>query len=587
MGSILSAAEEGPPLPHETALIATMSVALALAFVGGFLATQLRLPAIVGYLLAGVAVGPFTPGFVADLGLAPQLAEVGVILLMFGVGIHFSLRDLLAVRSLAIPGAIGQSAAATLLAIGLAIWWGWGFQAGLVLGLAISVASTVVLLRALIEADLLETTSGKIAVGWLIVEDLLTVLALVLLPILAGGGADGHGAAASAAAAPPGWTDILATVGITLAKVALLVAVMLFVGARFVPWLLIQVSKTGSRELFILAVLAVAFGVAFGSAVLFGVSFALGAFLAGLVVGESDLSHQAAEDALPLRDAFAVLFFVSVGMLFDPSILLTSPGRVLGVVAIIVLGKPLAALLLVMLLGRPARTGLIVGAGLAQIGEFSFILAELGRSLGLLPNEGYNLVLAGALISITLNPVLFRLIGPLEAWLDRPADAEEAREPVEIPVDVPRDHVVLCGYGRVGRHLAQALDRQGVRYLVVDQDRGLIEELHRRGIAALHGDVLEHGTLKQLHLEAARLLVVAMSDPIATRHLAEEAQRQHPDLPIIARTHSESERQYLRDHGVDAILAEQELALTMNRHALARLGLAVPADPGEARLQAV
>ena len=274
-------------------------------------------------------------------------------------------------------------------------------------------------------------------------------------------------------------------------------------------------------------------------------------------------------------------------MLFDPSILLTSPGRVLGVVAIIVLGKPLAALLLVMLLGRPARTGLIVGAGLAQIGEFSFILAELGRSLGLLPNEGYNLVLAGALISITLNPVLFRLIGPLEAWLDRPADAEEAREPVEIPVDVPRDHVVLCGYGRVGRHLAQALDRQGVRYLVVDQDRGLIEELHRRGIAALHGDVLEHGTLKQLHLEAARLLVVAMSDPIATRHLAEEAQRQHPDLPIIARTHSESERQYLRDHGVDAILAEQELALTMNRHALARLGLAVPADPGEARLQAV
>jgi len=574
-------------LPHETALIATMSVALALAFVGGFLATRLRLPAIVGYLLAGVAVGPFTPGFVADTGLAPQLAEIGVILLMFGVGIHFSLRDLLAVRAVAVPGAVGQIAAATALAVGLSIWWGWGLQAGIVLGLAISVASTVVLLRALMEGDLLETTSGRIAVGWLIVEDLLTVLALVLLPILAGGGVDSHGTPLAATNAPPGLTDILVTVGLTLAKVAVLVVVMLFVGARFVPWLLIQVSGTGSRELFILAVLAVAFGVAFGSSVLFGVSLALGAFLAGLVVGESDLSHQAAEDALPLRDAFAVLFFVSVGMLFDPSILLTSPLQVLAVVAIIVLAKPLVALLLVVLLGRPARTGLIVGAGLAQIGEFSFILAELGRSLGMLPAEGYNLILAGALISITLNPALFRLIGPLDAWLDRPADAEAEPEPVEMVASAPRDHVVLCGYGRVGRHLARELDRQGVEYLVVDQDRGSIEELHRRGVAALHGDVLEHGALKQMHLDTARLLVVAMSDSLATRHLVEEAHRQHPDLPIIARTHSESERQYLREHQVDAILAEQELALTMNRHALARLGCAVPDDADEAQLQAV
>jgi CPA2 family monovalent cation:H+ antiporter-2 len=333
-----------------------------------------------------------------------------------------------------------------------------------------------------------------------------------------------------------------------------------------------------------MAVLAVAFGVAFGSSVVFGVSLALGAFLAGLVVGESDLSHQAAEDALPLRDAFAVLFFVSVGMLFDPSILIASPGRVLAVVALIVLAKPLASYVLIVLLGRPGRTGLIVGAGRAQIGEFSFILAELGRSLGMLPAEGYNLILAGALISITINPVLFRLIGPLAAWLDRPkdadADADHAPSPIEAAVDGVSDHVVLCGYGRVGRALAAELDREGIGYLVVDQDRGLIEELQRRGVPAFEGDVLEHGTRKRMHLETARLLVVAMSDSLATRRLAEAAHRQHPDLPIIARTHSASEQHYLLEHRVDAILAEQELAMAMNRHALARLGCPAPDDDG-------
>jgi CPA2 family monovalent cation:H+ antiporter-2 len=491
-------------------------------------------------------------------------------LLMFGVGIHFSLRDLMNVRTVAIPGAIGQSAAATVLAVGVSWWWGWGLQAGIVLGLAISVASTVVLLRALMEGDLLDSTHGRTAVGWLIVEDLLTVLALVLLPIMAGSAGDGQGAAVAST-----WTDILLTVAWTLAKVAILVVVMLFAGARFVPWLLIQVSKTGSRELFILAVLAVAFGVAFGSSVLFGVSLALGAFLAGLVVGESDLSHQAAAEALPLRDAFAVLFFVSVGMLFDPWILLTSPGKVLAVVAIIMFGKPLAAILIVMVLGRPVRTGLIVGAGLAQIGEFSFILAQLGLSLGMLPEEGYGLVLAGALISITLNPVVFRLIRPIEAWLDRPSSDEPVR--ADVPSSDLRDHVVVCGYGRVGRMLALELDRQAITYLVVDNDRGLIEELHRRGVSAVDGDVLEHGTMKRMHLDTARLLVVVMSDPIATRHLVDEAYRQHPGLPIIARTHSESERQYLSERHVDAILAEQELANAMNRRALATLGCAVPA----------
>jgi CPA2 family monovalent cation:H+ antiporter-2 len=556
-----------------------VSVALALAFVGGFLATRLGLPAIVGYLLAGVVVGPFTPGFVADTSLAPQLAEIGVILLMFGVGIHFSMRDLLAVRSVAVPGAIGQIAILTALATGLTIWWGWGLQAGIVLGLAVSVASTVVMLRALMEGDLLETTHGKIAVGWLIVEDLLTVLALLLLPVLAGG--DGaHAAEAGAVATEAGWTAVLTTLGVTLLKVGVLVAVMLFAGARFVPWLLIQVSRTGSRELFILAVLAVAFGIAFGSAALFGVSLALGAFLAGLVVGESDLSHRAAEDALPLRDAFAVLFFVSVGMLLDPSVLVNRPGRVLAVVALIVLAKPLISFLLVVVLRRPARTGLIVGAGRAQIGEFSFILAELGRSLGMLPAEGYDLVLAAALVSITLNPVLFRLVGPLEAWLvGRAPAAEDTPEPVPA-AEAVHDHVVLCGYGRVGRLIAGELEHEGVPYLVVDQARGLIEGLQARGILAMRGDVLEHATLKQMHLESARLLVVAMSDSLATRHLVETARRQHPGLPIIARTHSEAERQFLLQHQVDAILAEQELALTMNRHALSLL------DRREARVDA-
>jgi CPA2 family monovalent cation:H+ antiporter-2 len=562
-------------MPHETALIATMSVALALAFVGGFLATRLGLPAIVGYLLAGVAVGPFTPGFVADPSLAPQLAEIGIILLMFGVGLHFSLRDLLAVRSVAVPGAIGQIVATGALAVGLTLWWGWDVEAGLVLGLAISVASTVVLLRALMERDLLETTHGRIAVGWLIVEDLLTVLALVLLPVLAGGTGQEGGAA--------GWTGVLTTVGLTLGKVALLVTVMLFVGARVVPWLLIQVSRTGSRELFILAILAVAFGVAFGSAVLVGVSLALGAFLAGLVVGESDLSHQAAEEALPLRDAFAVLFFVSVGMLFDPSILLTRPWHVLAVVALIMVAKPLIALLLVVALGRPFRTGLIVGAGRAQIGEFSFILAELGRSLGMLPDEGYSLILAGALISITLNPLLFRAIGPLERWLGRRTEPVE-EQPREDILALPSGHAVLCGYGRVGRLIGRELERQGVPLLVVDRDRALIEEQHRRGVAAVHGDIMDQAALHQLQLEQASLLVIAMSDPLATRRLVEQAHRHYPELPIIARTHSEAERVYLRELGVDAILAEQELALTMNRHVLARLGkdLTPPAPRSDA-----
>jgi CPA2 family monovalent cation:H+ antiporter-2 len=413
-------------MPHETDLIATIAVGLSAAFIGGLLAQRLRLPLIVGYLLAGVAVGPFTPGFVADAELAPQLAELGVILLMFGVGIHFSIGDLLAVRRIALPGAIGQVAVATVLGAGLARWWGWSLGEGLVLGLALSVASTVVLLRALEQRDELAAPAGRVAVGWLVVEDIVTIVALVLLPILAeplGGQAPAGSEQGS----------IAATLALTLGKAALFVVLMLVGGVRVIPWLLARVERTGSRELFILATLAIALGIAYAATDLFGVSFALGAFLAGVVVNESELSHRAGEEALPLREAFAVLFFVSVGMLIDPSFLVEEAGRILAVLAIILVGKGLAALLIVRLLRGPPRTGLTVAAGLAQIGEFSFILAEMGHSLDLLPDDGRNLILAGALISITLNPVMFRAIDPLEAWLQRRASPASLHDRHEEP----------------------------------------------------------------------------------------------------------------------------------------------------------
>lgn len=394
-------------MPHETSLIATVAVGLTFAFIGGFFAVRLRLPPLVGYLLAGIVVGPFTPGFVADVKLAPQLAEIGVILLMFGVGMHFSVRDLWAVRGVAVPGAVVQIAAATALGAGVASLWGWPLGAALLFGLALSVASTVVLLRALEAHGLLNSSDGRIAVGWLIVEDLVMVLALVLLPPLAG-----LLGAPAAGDPPPG--GVWAAIALTLGKVAVFVALMLIVGVRVFPWILKRVEGTGSRELFTLAVIALSLGVAFGSAKLFGVSFALGAFFAGVVVHESDLSHRAADELRPLQDAFAALFFVSVGMLFDPAVLVRQPLQVLAVVGIIVVGKSLAALGIVLALRRPLRTALTVSAALAQIGEFSFILAGLGLAMGLLPPEGQSLVVAGALLSITLNPLAFYAI---ERWL--------------------------------------------------------------------------------------------------------------------------------------------------------------------------
>ena len=382
----------------EVPLIATIAVSLAFAFVGGLLAVRLRLPPLVGYLLAGIIVGPFTPGFVADAKLAPQLAEIGVILLMFGVGTHFSIRDLVAVRRVALPGAFTQIIVATALGAGVATLWGWSLGAGIIFGLSLSVASTVVLLRALEDRDMIKSNDGRIAIGWLVVEDLLMVLALVLLPALTGVlGGD----------LPNNSGSLWPALGITIGKVILFIGLMLIVGVRFFPWLLSRVEKTGSRELFTLAVIALALGVAFGSAELFGVSFALGAFFAGVVVNESDLSHRAARDLQPLQDAFTVLFFVAVGMLFDPSILIRQPLQVLAVLAIVVFGKSLAAFGIVRVLGGSMRTALIVSAALAQIGEFSFILAGLGVNLRLLPAEGLNLIVAGALLSITFNPAVF------------------------------------------------------------------------------------------------------------------------------------------------------------------------------------
>jgi CPA2 family monovalent cation:H+ antiporter-2 len=559
-------------MPHEPGLIVTVTTGLVAAFLGGIIAVRLRMPAIVGYLLAGVAVGPFTPGFRGDAGIAAELAEIGVILLMFGVGIHFSLRRLRAVRSLAVPGAAGQMFAVTLLGGALAFSWGWSLGAAIVLGLALSVASTVVLLRELTDRDLLNTSHGRVAVGWLIFQDLAAVLALVLLPALAVwlGAPSGPGVAA-----PPSLPDVLMTFLAAIGTTVLFVLVMLFVGIRAFPWLLLQVARTNSRELFTLAVLVVALGVAVGAAALLGVSLALGAFLAGMVISESDQSRQAAAEALPLRDAFAVLFFVSAGMLFNPVILVTSPGQVLGVLCVIVGGNALAAFALVALLRGPVRTGLTVAAGLAQIGEFSFIVAELGRQLRLLPEEGYQLILAGALISISLNPLLFRAIEPLEAWLrSHPRLRKLAGErppPLEAPhMDQPQlqDHAIVCGYGRVGSLVTTLLQHRGVPCVVLELNQRRVEELRACGMPAFFGDAGNPEVLRHAGLQSARVLVLAMPDPLAVRRVVEQARAVNPDVTTIARTHSEAEWAYLRDRVDEVVLGEREAALEIARATL-------------------
>lgn len=559
-------------MPHDTPLIATIAIGLALAFAFGLLAQRLRLPPIVGYLFAGIVVGPFTPGFVADQKLAVELAEIGVILLMFGVGLHFSLKDLLSVRAIAIPGAIGQIAVATLLGMGLAWVLGWGVGAGLLFGLALSVASTVVLLRALQERRQVETEKGKIAVGWLIVEDLVMVLTLVLVPPLAGllGGTQpadtGNHGLVVALGVGPVWATLL----LTAAKVGLFVTIMLVLGRKFIPWVLHYVAHTGSRELFRLAVLAIALGVAYGSANLFGVSFALGAFFAGMVLAESQLSHQAAKETLPLRDAFAVLFFVSVGMLFNPAVLVAQPLAVLATFLIVAFGKSIAAYLIVRAFGHPNGVALTISASLAQIGEFSFILIVLAVNLAIVPPEARDLVVAGSILSILVNPLIFMAIDRLSARVTPEASGEKAivapaASAGETTATALSGHVVLVGHGRVGSAIASSLFERRIPYLVVEEDRSAVDGVEAKGVGCFVGPCGEPAMLDRLNLGKARCLVAAIPDPYEAGHLVETAKAANPDIRVVARAHTAEAVDYLRKMGADVVLmGEEELAKSMS-----------------------
>ncbi|WLE62318.1 cation:proton antiporter [Burkholderia plantarii] len=575
-------------MPHDVSLIALLAAGFGLAMIFGYLASLLKMPPLVGYLLAGIVIGPGTPGFVGDLALAQQLAEIGVMLLMFGVGLHFSLGDLLAVRKIALPGAVVQIAVATVLGGALALAWGWNLGAALVFGLALSVASTVVLLRALEGRGLVESVNGRIAVGWLVVEDLVMVLVLVLLPPLAGllGGApDGLAGAGGTHAAAPGG-GLWGTLGLTFLKVAAFIALMLVVGKRVFPRILWLVARTGSRELFTLCMIAAAVGVAFGAAKLFDVSFALGAFFAGMMMRESEFSRRAADETLPLRDAFSVLFFISVGMLFDPAILVEQPLHVLEVALVVVIGKTLAAVALVLAFRYPLNTALTVGAGLAQIGEFSFILAGLGRTLGLLSADGQSLILAVALISISTNTLLFAAIEPALVWIRRHsafARRLEARDDplAALPMSTPQTHltgqVVIVGYGRVGARIAQALDERGIACVVVEQNRETVEKLRADGVAAVSGDAIEPVVLVQAHIARAGMLVVTLPDTFDVRQIVEIARTLNPAIEIALCTNSGDEAALLTSEGVGTVfISETELARGMTEHVLARMGAARP-----------
>jgi len=557
--------------PH--GLILTITIALGAAFLGGFFAAKLRLPPIVGYLAAGIAVGPFTPGLSADPAIATELAEVGVILLMFGVGVHFSLDDLWAVRWVAIPGAIGQIVIAVAVTALVVPVWGWTYAQGIVFGLAISISSTVVLIRTLTDVGLLESAQGKIAVGWVVVEDLAIVIALVLLPPLAPvlGGTGAGGA-----------DDLPLRLAVTLAKVALFGVLMVAVGTRVIPWLLAQVARAGHRELFTLAVLVVALGVAVVAAFAFEVSLALGAFLAGVAISESDLSHQAAAEALPLRDAFAVLFFVSVGMLFDPSFVVREPLLVAAVVGLIVIRKWLVSSAIVLALGYPIRAALVIGAGLAQIGEFSFVLSDVDRQLEILPAEAHDLIIAAALITITLNSLVFRSVEPIAerlraSRLVRAFDERRAGALAHLERDRAEKlqrHAVVAGHGRVGSLVTRALQRRNMEVFVVEEDRRVVDDLREAGTAAIYGDAGHALVLDRAHLERAILLVVALRDPHTSRRVVEYARRTNERIGIVARAHTRDAAEYLRKAGAnEVVIGEEELAIEMTGYALHRLGV--------------
>jgi len=559
-------------MDHNLTLITTLAVAFALALLFGLIAEKLKLPALIGYLFAGIFIGPSTPGFVADIEIASQLSEIGVMLLMFGVGLHFSVQDLMSVKRIALPGALAQMTLATLLGILVAHYWGWNMGQGLVFGLSLSCASTVVLLKALESRGILESMNGKIAVGWLVVEDMVTVLVLVLMPALAGV-LGGQGETANI-------TAIWETIGITLLEVTGFIVIMLVIGRRVLPWLLWYVAGTGSRELFTLTVIAVAIGVAFFASSLFNVSFALGAFFAGMIMRESEYSHRAAEDSLPFRDAFAVLFFVAVGMLFDPAILITHPAQVLSVVAIIILGKSLAAIVIVLALRYPLNTALTVAASLGQIGEFSFILAGLGVSLNLLSQDGMSLVLAGALISIALNPLVFASIKPLATWVVNKSDVARRlslrMDPYgELPMTTERKflegQVVLVGYGRVGKRIAQSLESSAIPFVVAEQNRELVEKLRKQGQPAVSGNAADPMVLIQAHIANASMLIIATPDSMNIRKIVEIAKQLKPDIEVVIRTHHEDEYQRLqKDLGEAIFFGEEELAKGMSAHVLRR-----------------
>ena len=559
-------------MDHNLSLITTIAAAFALSLIFGLIAEKLKLPALIGYLFAGILIGPATPGFVADLEIASQLSEIGVMLLMFGVGLHFSIQDLMSVKRIALPGALVQMALATLLGMLVAHYWGWSMGHGLVFGLSLSCASTVVLLKALESRRILESMNGKIAVGWLVVEDMITVLVLVLMPALAGV-LGGQGDAAST-------SSIWETIGMTMLEITGFVAVMLVVGRRVLPWLLWYVAGTGSRELFTLTVIAVAIGVAFFASSLFHVSFALGAFFAGMIMRESEYSHRAAEDSLPFRDAFAVLFFVAVGMLFDPSILLKQPYQVLAVVAIIIVGKFLAAVAIVLALRYPLNTALTVAASLAQIGEFSFILAGLGVSLDLLSQDAMSLVLAGALISIALNPLVFASIKPFANWMVNKSDVarrlSQRMDPYgELPMTTERKflegQVVLVGYGRVGKRIAMSLEGSNIPFVVAEQNRELVEKLRKKGQPAVSGNAADPMVLIQAHIANAAMLIIATPDSMDIRKIVDIAKQLKPDIEVVIRTHHEDEYQRLQKEVGDTVFfGEEELAKGMSAHVLQR-----------------
>ena len=550
-------------MDHHSPLIGTVVAGLVIAFCMGALAQRLRVSPIAGYLLAGVMVGPFTPGYVADTALANQLAEIGVILLMFGVGLHFSLKELLSVRTIAVPGAIAQIAVATLLGMGLAWGLGWGPAAGFVFGLALSVASTVVLLRALQTHALIATERGRIAVGWLIVEDLVMVLALVLLPAMAriindtsGGGGGGGGGGSGPAL-------LLLPLGMTFLKVSAFIGLMLVVGRRVIPSILHWAAHTGSRELFRLAVLAIALGVAFGAASLFDVSFALGAFFAGMILGETPLSRRATEETLPLRDAFAVLFFVSVGMLFDPAVVVERPLPLAGTVAIILFGKSAAAYTLVRAFGHSRIQALTIAASLAQIGEFSFILAALGTQLGLLPQEGRDLILAGAILSIFLNPFVFSLVLSREKGSDQ-AEAAAPADTAARPPPAPSDHIILAGYGRLGRLIAQDLKRSGQPFVVIEDQPGIARKAEADGMVVLTSSALNREALEKAGIGQAGKLLLAIPEGYEAGAIFEKARALNPAIRVIARAHGDAEAEHLRHLGVSEIVTgEPEIAARM------------------------